>query len=242
MSGALHLLPCGLATGESLSTVPARSLEQARALDYFLVENAKSARAYLKEIGHPQPLQALQIVQIGHEPDAGQIDTWLAPVVAGRNAGVLSEAGLPAVADPGAQLVQRAHALGLRVVPHVGPSSLMLALMASGMNGQRFRFVGYLPQEPAARTEAIRELERAARSGETQLLIETPYRNDKLLDALLATCAPDTQLALAVDLTSPQEQTLSASIADWRQRVKHQRPPLDKRPAVFCLSARARRT
>jgi 16S rRNA (cytidine1402-2'-O)-methyltransferase len=235
MTGTVILLPCGLAAGTALATLPAATLAIARQTEHVLAENAKSARAFLKEIGHPRPISDLHIVEIGHAPDAKAIDGWLAPALAGSNIAIVSEAGCPGVADPGATIVARAHTLGLRVQPLTGPSSLLLALMAAGGNGQRFRFVGYLPQDAAQRVKALRELEAAAREGETQLFIETPYRNDKLFDAILATCAPSTRLSLAVDLTAADELVATRTIAQWRSLAAADRPALSKRPTVFTL-------
>ena len=234
MSARLYLLPVPLAMGTAAAVLPPGTLEAARSIDYFLAENAKSARAFLKEIGHPKPIQDLRIVEIGHRPDPRSIDQWLAPVGAGMNCAIVSEAGCPGVADPGADIVAHAHRRGIAVHPLVGPSSLLLALMASGMNGQAFRFVGYLPQDAAALTTRLRELERSARGGETQLWIETPYRNDRMLDAVLATCAADTRLLVAADLTSATEWIRALPIATWKADAAA-RPALHKRPAVFGL-------
>lgn len=232
MAGALVLLPCPIAEDTLAAALPPQIVEVARSLDYFLVENARSARAFLKSIGHPTPLRELQIVEIGHEPDTASIAAWLAPLQAGRDGALLSEAGCPAVADPGATLVAAAHRLGLRVRPLVGPSSLLLALMASGGNGQRFRFHGYLPVPADERTRRLQALERDARGGETQIFIETPYRSRTMFDAILAACAPDTRLSLAVSLTAPDEYVRTLSIARWRSAAT---PPLERRPTVFSL-------
>lgn len=235
MSGVLYLLPTPLAEGTALDVLPPVTLAAARSIEHFLAENAKSARAFLKSIDHPKPLQELAIVEIGHRPEVAAIDGWLAPLRAGHDMAIVSEAGCPGIADPGAQIVARAHALKLPVRPLVGPSSLLLAMMASGMNGQAFRFVGYLPQEPAALAKQLRELERASRGGETQLWIETPYRNDRMLDAVLATCATDTRLTVACDLTGAGETTLGMRVSEWK--ALPQRPTLHRRPAVFALLA-----
>lgn len=238
-TGTLYLLPTPLAAGTALATLPPPTVAIARRLDYFLAESAKSARAFLKEVGHPRPIAELRIVEIGHHPDPAAIDAWLAPLAGGVDAAIVSEAGCPGVADPGAGIVARAHSLGLRVRPLVGPSSLLLALMASGLNGQSFRFVGYLPQEPQALARRLRALERDSRGGETQLWIETPYRNERLLDAVLAHCAPDSRLALAIDLGSATECVLSRPIAAWRALGAAGRPSLHRRPTVFALLAAA---
>lgn len=246
MTGRLYLLPSPLTddpanehgTGIATQILPPATLAVAHRLQYFLAENAKSARAFLKAAGHPTPLQSLRIVEIGHRPARDAIDAWLAPLRGGEDAAIVSEAGCPGVADPGADIVARAHAIGLIVQPLVGPSALLLALMASGLNGQAFRFVGYLPQEPAALAARVRELERASRSGETQLWIETPYRNDRMLDTLLATCAPDTRLSIATDLTAAAESVRMRRIGDWKARCADgDRPQLNRRPTVFALLA-----
>ena len=237
MSGRLYLLPSPLADDTAAAVLPPATLAIAHRLQYFLAESAKTARAFLKSAGHPAPMQALRIIEIGHRPAREAIDGWLAPLRAGEDAAIVSEAGCPGVADPGADIVARAHALGIVVQPLVGPSSLLLALMASGLNGQAFRFVGYLPQEPAALGVRLRELERASRSGETQLWIETPYRNERVLDAVLATCAPDTRLMIATDLTATTESIRTQRVADWKRTVGGDRPALHRRPTVFGLLA-----
>jgi len=237
--GALLLLPTLIGEGAPERVLPAATLALARATTVFLAENAKSARAFLRAIGHPEPIANLTVTQIGHAPDPRRFDEWLAPASAGRDVALVSEAGCPAVADPGAGLVARAHELGLRVRPLVGPSSLLLALMAAGMNGQRFRFVGYLPQDRGALAACIGELERASRGEETQLFIETPYRNERLLQALLDHARADTRLAVAVDLTTEAERVLSLPIANWKRLAVHERPQLARRPAVFALLAAA---
>jgi len=215
--------------------VPAPVLARIRGLDTFIVENAKSARAWLAACGHPRPLREVGMVELNEHTRAANIPALLDPIVAGRDTGLLSEAGLPAIADPGALLVAAAHARGIKVVPHVGPSSIVLALMASGLDGQRFRFHGYLPAESAARRAKVAELERhSANNAETQVFIETPYRNDALLGDILQSCRPATRLAVAAELTSPNEWIRSDSVDGWRARPA----TIGKRPAIFLLLAR----
>jgi 16S rRNA (cytidine1402-2'-O)-methyltransferase len=206
-----------------------------RSLRDLVVENAKSARAFLSAIGaSPREVQMAELNE--HTPPA-HIPSLLQPLREGRSLGLLSEAGCPAIADPGAALVDAAHAGGFRVVPLIGPSAITLALMASGLEGQRFAFCGYLPRESAERAQRIKELEsRSRREQETQIFIETPYRNEALLAALLSTCAPGTRLCIAVDLTLPGESIRTRAIADWRR----ERPAIGKRPAVFLLLAQHR--
>jgi 16S rRNA (cytidine1402-2'-O)-methyltransferase len=240
MTGTLYLLPVPLADGDPGEVLPLPVLAVAREARYVLAENARSARAFLKAAGHPGPMQQVRIVEIGHEPHPSQALEWLAPLRAGQtDAALVSECGCPGVADPGATVVACAHELGLRVRPLVGPSSVCLALMASGMNGQRFRFHGYLPREAAALAEALRRIEREALHGETQIFIETPYRTERLFQAILLHCSDPTRLGLALDLGSASETTITRRIAQWRALPQAERPALQRRPAVFLLHADA---
>lgn len=234
-TGSLHLLPVGLSMADPATSHPAQVLRQLDALDFFIVERAKTARAELKRLGYSRPIQTAEIVEIPETPDRARVDALLAPLQAGRDGGLMSEAGCPAIADPGALVVRRAHELGLRVVPHVGPSSLLLALMASGLNGQSFAFHGYLPQKPDERAQAIKQLEKeSAKFSRTQLFIETPYRNTAMLASLLEHCAPSTLICVARGLTSNSEWLCTRSVAGWR---KAERPELDRQPTVFLLLA-----
>ena len=208
------------------ASLPAPALATIRSLKDFVVENAKSARAFLGALG--MPVRELNIVAIDEPRDL------LGPLREGRPLGLLSEAGCPAIADPGALLVEAAHREGFRVVPLVGPSSITLALMASGLEGQRFAFCGYLPRDGAERSQRIKQLEqRSRRERETEIFIETPYRNDALFAALLEGCAPATRLCVAADLTLATESVHTRSVAEWRRA----RTAIGKRPAVFLLLA-----
>jgi 16S rRNA (cytidine1402-2'-O)-methyltransferase len=225
---ALYLVPAALG-GPPAQILPEATLETVRALRDFAVENARSARAFLAALGMPCPVRELRIVAIEQD-----VQALLQPLRAGRALGVISEAGCPGVADPGQALVAAAHAAGFRVVPLVGPSSILLALMASGLEGQRFAFRGYLPRDAHSRAQRIRALEQTSReSQETQIFIETPYRNDVLLAALIECLAPTTRLCVAVDLTLAGEQVASRSIAQWRRSSRS----IGRRPAVFLLLA-----
>jgi 16S rRNA (cytidine1402-2'-O)-methyltransferase len=186
-------------------------------------------------------MQQLDIVEIGHAPDAGRIDEWLRPLLQGHDVALVAEAGCPGIADPGATIVARAHELGLQVQPLVGASSILLALMASGLEGQRFRFVGYLPQGQEQCARAIIDLETVSRGGETQIFIETPYRNQRLFENLLRRCSEDTRLTVAVELATPGQFICTRSVAAWRKLEGAQRPSLHNRPAVFLLLAAERR-
>jgi 16S rRNA (cytidine1402-2'-O)-methyltransferase len=236
MSGALYLLPTPIADGPLDGVLPAAVIATARRIDHYLAENAKTARAFLKLAGHPRPLRDLSIIEIGHEPRGDEIDAWLAPLAAGHDVALVSEAGCPAIADPGATLVAAAHARGWRVQPLVGPSAILLALMASGLNGQRFCFHGYLPIGKDERSARLQLLERESRGGETQIFIETPYRGDALFEAILASCAATTRVAVAIDLTGTGEHVAMRTVEAWRKVPARNRPPL-KKPAIFCMLA-----
>lgn len=235
MSGRLFLVPNLLGAVPPENVLPARTLATARGLAHFVVENAKPARQFLKALGPALPLQEISIAEIGADPTPAHCEALLAPTRAGHDVGLVSDAGCPGVADPGAGVVAAAHRLGIAVVPLVGPSSLLLALMASGMNGQGFAFHGYLPVKAGPRAEAIRRLEaESARSGQAQLFIETPYRNEALLDALVSALRPETRLCIAVDLTLESEAVESRPVRLWRGRdFSH----YAKRPAIFILQA-----
>jgi 16S rRNA (cytidine1402-2'-O)-methyltransferase len=241
MPGRLLLLPSLVADSPADEVLPLRVLETARATRHFLAENAKSARAFLKAIEHPVAMQELGIVEIGHAPEAAHIDDWLRPLRDGHDVALVSEAGCPAVADPGASIVARAHDLGFPIHPLVGPSSLLLALMASGLEGQRFRFVGYLPQDASQLASAINALEEVSSAGETQLFIETPYRNERLFSALLKHCSQATRLTVAVGLTGTDESIATRTIETWRKLAGSELPVLRNRPAVFALLATTER-
>lgn len=249
MTGILYLIPTLLSppdasSAEQLASSIPRDVQTLTAtLDYFIAENAKTTRAHLKVIGREVPLthalQDILINELNVNTAPARLPELLAPLLAGRNAGLISEAGVPAVADPGADLVRLAHQHDIAVRPLVGPSSLLLAVMASGLNGQSFAFNGYLPVDAALRAKRIKVLEdRSRQEQQTQLFIETPYRNLALLDALLATCQPATLLSIAIDLTTPSEHICTRSVAQWRQSLQQSRlPDFQKKPTVFLLLA-----
>lgn len=249
MTGILYLIPTLLSPPEASSptqlawSIPPHVLKLTATLDYFIAENAKSTRAYLKVVAGHTPLvttlQQILIHELNINTPPAHLPELLAPILAGRNAGLISEAGVPAVADPGADLVRLAHRSGIAVQPMVGPSSILLAVMASGLSGQSFAFNGYLPQDTAQRIKRIKVLEERSRvEQQTQLFIETPYRNGALLDALLATCHSETLLCMAIDLTTPAEHVCTRTVAQWRQLVQQaQLPEFQKKPAIFLLLA-----
>lgn len=234
MPGTLYLVPATLGAEDWAAYLPATTHDIACRLTRFIAENAKTARAELKRLGHPLPLRQIDIQQLPERCAAADIERLLEPLLAGEDVGLVSEAGCPGVADPGASIVRRAHAMGITVRPLVGPSSLLLALMASGLEGQRFAFHGYLPAREPDRKQRIVELEKeSTRLGQTQLFIEAPYRNDALLAALLAACKPGTRLCLATGLTSAEETIVTRTIGEWRRLTL---PGLDRRPTVFLMS------
>jgi 16S rRNA (cytidine1402-2'-O)-methyltransferase len=247
--GRLILVPApldfGCAQQAPLDDVlPAGTVRVAASLTHWICENAKTARALLKRVADVQalaaPVREQSIVELPHAVHKkgdhdGAFDArpLLAPALAGHDIGLLSEAGMPAVADPGSSVVRAAHELALEVVPLVGPASLLLALAASGLNGQNFAFVGYLPQDAAQRAQRLRELESLAkRSGQTQMFIETPYRNAAVWDTLLKALQPDTRIGLASGLTLPQASIRTRTVAAWRREPP---PVTNDMPAVFAL-------
>ena len=251
-TGRLLLVPTPLDHGcDSFSpldaVLPLATIQAAAALDCWVSENAKSTRAFLKRVADVCPLttpvQEQQIIELPREAHkkgdhgaagAARVDAraLLAPALQGHDVGLISEAGMPAIADPGSSLVRAAHELGLTVVPLSGPVSLMLALAASGLNGQHFAFVGYLPREGAARQQRIQELEKLAlRTGQTQLFIETPYRNNKLAEELIRTCRPSTKLCIASNITCEDEYIHTRPVKEWAGKV----PDLSKKPTIFLI-------
>ncbi len=242
MSGILYLIPNTLGKRDETDplpdVIPAGVQQIAAGLDYLVAENAKTARAFLKKLGETcplaRPIQQIDIRELNVNTRDDALAALLAPIREGRDGGLLSEAGVPAVADPGANLVRLAHARGVRVRPLVGPSSILLAVMGSGLNGQSFAFNGYLPVDAGERAQRLRELEQLSRKAhQTQVWIETPYRNGPLLEAMRQHCAGSTMLSIAVDLTLPSEAIVTLPISEWRP----ERLDLHKRPAIFSLLA-----
>jgi 16S rRNA (cytidine1402-2'-O)-methyltransferase len=249
MHGTLYLIPNTLGSMADDNADPLRHIIPAdvqaitAGLDYFIAENAKTTRGFLKlisaNIALIKPLQEIEIAELNVNTDAARLPSLLAPLLAGRDAGLISEAGVPAVADPGANLVRLAHAKGIMVRPLVGPSSLLLSVMASGLNGQSFAFNGYLPTDAALRMKRIRELELRSRAEkQTQLFIETPYRNGAMLDALTTNCQANTLICIATDLTLTSESIKTQTAAQWRSQLSAGKTPeFHKKPTVFLLLA-----
>jgi 16S rRNA (cytidine1402-2'-O)-methyltransferase len=249
MAGILYLIPNTLGSTDAVTGCPLEHVipDEVQAITaglvYFVAENAKTTRAFLKTValGRPlaRPLQDIRIAELNINTDATALPALLEPLLQGLDAGLISEAGVPAVADPGTNLVRLAHERGVRVRPLVGPSSLLLAVMAGGLNGQSFAFNGYLPTDAALRQKRIRELEdRSRKDKQTQLFIETPYRNAALLEALAASCQPTTLISVATDLTLATEAIRTQTAASWKRDIGSGRlPDFHKKPTVFSLLA-----
>ncbi|MDR2220733.1 MAG: SAM-dependent methyltransferase [Methylobacillus sp.] len=234
-SGTLYLLPVTLGDDVISKALPPDVAEIARRLEIFVVENEKTARRFLGAVKPQKPVRELTLLTLDEHTTEKELPDLLAPLLQGHDVGLVSEAGCPGIADPGAQLVALAHRRGIRVAPLVGPSSILLALMASGLEGQRFSFLGYLPAEKAARVQKLRDIEQDSRKRrETQIFIETPYRNQHLLEDILATCHAETRLCVACNVSLNDEFILTQRIAEWKQTPL---PDLHKKPAVFLLLA-----
>jgi len=241
--GTLYLIPNALGPGALDGLIPAPVRELTARLDSFIAENAKTARAFLKQVAQTHPLQTtiqqIRISELNVNTPPSSIAALLEPLLAGKDTGLLSEAGVPAVADPGADLVRIAHQRGIPVRPLVGPSSILLGLMASGLNGQSFAFHGYLPTDPGERAARLRQLEQRSRQErQTQILIETPYRNEAMLEALANHCAASTLVCAATDLTLDSESIVTQTAGAWKQAIAAGKAPaLRKRPTVFLFLA-----
>jgi 16S rRNA (cytidine1402-2'-O)-methyltransferase len=230
--GNLYLIPTPLGETGFETGLPAINMQILQQIDTFIVEELRTARRFLRKAGYAKDFELVNFYLLNeHTPDV-EAASMLEKALTGQHTGLLSEAGLPCIADPGHIVVRLAHRKGIRVIPLTGPSSIMLALMASGLNGQKFVFHGYLPVKPDERTKALRELEHAAsRDYQTQIFIETPYRNLAMLESIIKTCNPTLVVCIAVDLTLETEWIRSMPVSEW----KRQKPDLHKRPAVFLL-------
>jgi 16S rRNA (cytidine1402-2'-O)-methyltransferase len=231
MTGNVYLIPVTLGGEEFMDVLPEKAVSTAKRLRYFIVEDIRSARRFLRLIDRNFPIDETQFFELNEHTVEADITDYLDPVLNGNDIGVMSEAGLPGIADPGALIVSMAHRKKIRVIPLSGPSSIILALVSSGLGGQNFTFNGYLPIKPAERAAKIRELEKKARDGFTQIFMETPYRNLKMLDTIIQICNNDTLLCIASDLTLPSEYIRTMKISEWRK----EKPSIENRPAVFVL-------
>jgi len=232
MDTALYLLPVTLGDTELNTVLPAYNIEIIQGIKHFIVEDVRSARRFLKKVDREFDIDSLSFYPLNKHTSAEDISGYLQPLLAGQSMGIISEAGCPAVADPGADVVAIAQRKNLKVVPLVGPSSIILSVMGSGFNGQSFAFHGYLPIEPGERVKRIKQLEQRIYSeNQTQLFIETPYRNHKMVDDLLQNCRPQTKLCIAANLTCEGEYIKTRAISEWKGKV----PDLSKIPCIFLL-------
>lgn len=231
----LHLIPVSLGDSPVHHWLPKQVQEVASQIDVYIAENAKTARAFLKQIGTVKPIQEITIHTLSNKTSTQEMREWLKKPGSNGNIGLVSEAGCPAVADPGALVANEAHKMGIRVIPWVGPSSILLGLMASGLDGQRFTFHGYAPVQPQERAKQLQHWENlSAKLQQTQLFIETPYRNKAMFQTLLDTLKPNTRLCVARSITTEQEWIQTHTIADWKKRPA---PDLDKQATLFLFLA-----
>ena len=234
--GTLYLIPVTLGADNISKILPTEVVAIAQKLENFVVENEKTARHFLSTIKTNKPVRELQLNTLNEQTTDQELPGLLKPLLAGIDIGLMSEAGCPGVADPGAKLAQLAHEKGIRVAPLVGPSSILLGLMASGLNGQRFTFLGYIQSEKSARIQRIKEIEKnSARNNETQIFIETPYRNQHLFEDILAHSHENTKLCIACNISLDDELIITKSIADWKKMQKSELPDLHKKPTLFLI-------
>ena len=230
--GKLYLIPTILGEGTQESTLPSTILKAIQEIDVFIVENLRTARRHIRKLDREKNIDATTFYSYGKYDTLNLEQDFLPHILSGQNVGLLSEAGLPCVADPGSKIVAYAHDFQIDVVPFVGPSSILLALMASGLNGQNFAFTGYLPIDKSERTKIIKQLEELVKkTGQTQIFMETPYRNNQLIKTLLKTCSNNTKLCTASDITLPTENIKTKTIAEWKQTKIN----LDKKPTIFLI-------
>ena len=233
MNGKLYLIPTTIGTPETDTVIPSKVIDITKGLKHFVVEELRTARRYLSKIGVLTPIDNLEFFELNEHTSPTEIEKMLAPILNGNDLGLLSEAGVPAVADPGSLLVAAAHRKGIKVIPLVGPNSILLTLMASGLNGQNFAFVGYLPIKPEERKKRIKQLEQRSRvENQTQLFIEAPYRNVSLFKDLVQACSDETFLTIGCELTTADELILTKKIRNWK---KSPIPDINKKNTVFAI-------
>ena len=231
MSGRIYLIPVTLGGDDFLKVIPEKVLTLTRELRYFIVEDIRSARRFLRQIDKEFPIDESVFFLLNEHTVESEIADYLEPVMKGNDIGIMSEAGLPCIADPGAKIVALAHRKNITVTPLSGPSSIILALISSGFNGQNFSFNGYLPVKPAERIAKLRELEKKSKEGYTQIFMETPYRNQKMFESIITTCHPETKLCIAADITLPSESIITRKISDWKRNI----PALNDKMVIFIL-------
>lgn len=231
VKGKIYLIPVTLGGDNYKDVIPETVLELTRTLRHFVVEEIRSARRYLRLIDRHFPIDESHFLELNEHTDEKDIEEFLEPVIKGHDLGLMSEAGLPGIADPGAKLIALAHQMEIKVSPLSGPSSIILALIASGMNGQNFSFNGYLPVKPGERAASIKMLERKAHQGYAQIFMETPYRAQKMYESLIQVCDDETLLCIASEITLPTESIITGSISEWKKKV----PDLNRKPVVFVI-------
>lgn len=231
MTGKIYLVPVTLGSEDYRGVIPEKVIDLIKSLRLFVVEDLRSARRYLRLINKEFPLNETTFYELNEHTDENEIGHFLDPVANGSDLGIMSEAGLPGIADPGAKLILLAHRKRIKVVPLSGPSSIILALISSGLNGQNFSFNGYLPVKPAERAARLRELEKHSRNGYAQIFMETPYRNQRMLESILENCSGDMQLCMAMDITLQGETIKTMTIAEWKKQI----PNVNDRLVVFVL-------
>jgi 16S rRNA (cytidine1402-2'-O)-methyltransferase len=233
VNGRIFLIPVTLGGDDFGQVIPDQVIRITTTLRYFVVENIRSARRYLRLIDKSFPIDDSVFFELNEHTDDSGISSFLEPLFKGNNMGLMSEAGLPGVADPGTNLIKIAHKHNIQVVPLTGPSSIILALISSGLNGQNFTFNGYLPVKPSARDSKLKEIEKRSKSGEAQIFMETPYRAQKMFESILSVCTLDTKLCIAADITLPEEYIKTKIIADWRKESLR----LNNRLTIFIIQA-----
>jgi 16S rRNA (cytidine1402-2'-O)-methyltransferase len=231
VNGRIYLIPVTLGGDDYLKVIPEKVISLTRQLRFFIVEDIRSARRFLRLIDKEFPIDDSVFYELNEHTAESDIEHYLEPVSKGSDIGVLSEAGLPGIADPGAKIIALAHRKKITVIPLSGPSSILLALISSGLNGQNFTFNGYLPVKPSERIAKLRELEKKAGEGFAQIFMETPYRNQKMFESILATCKNDTLLCIAADISLPAESIITMRISEW----KHELPALNDRLVVYIM-------
>lgn len=229
---SLYLIPTTLGESETEHVIPSEVSVITKGIKYFIVENIRTARRYLRKIDPQLNIDELHFFELNQHTDSRVTEEYLNPILEGFDVGIISEAGCPGIADPGAEVVKQAHLKQIRVIPLVGPSSILLSLMASGMNGQNFAFIGYIPVKPTERVKAIKEIEkRSFNEKQTQIFIEAPYRNTQLINDLINTLNDQTRLCVACDITLDSEYIRTQTVSQWKKGV----PDLNKRPAIFLV-------
>jgi len=231
MAGNLYLIPVTLGGDDFLKVIPEKVIDLTKLLRYFIVEDIRTARRFLRLIDRAFPIDDSVFMVLNEHTMESEINDYLEPAINGADIGIMSEAGLPGIADPGSKIVALAHKRGIKVIPLSGPSSIILALISSGFNGQNFTFNGYLPVKAAEKVARIRELEKRSREGYAQIFMETPYRNQIMFESVISTCNNDTMLCIAADITLPSESIRSMKISDWKKNI----PSLKDRLVVFVL-------